>query len=807
MTQPGVAAMSPKELSDYDDIATAAVVDPILGFTTHKMSLRFRTPNAAAQQYLKSVMHDLKVHQNGQKAFRQLLECDWLRNLHNRKSKLHQQALKEHILRYLQWFLRDSGFTIEPCHRYSLEGQMGARVVATKHWSKGDQISSLIGCIAELSDEEERLLLVPGKNDFSVMFSCRKNCAQLWLGTAAYINHDCRPNCKFVATGRDRACVKVLRDIVPGEEITCQYGEDFFGDNNCYCECETCERRKTGAFSGLAHSPEKENGYRLRETDLRLRRPKAGSGDSSHNLRQNNSNSDTSRPASPVLSGSMTPPEPPPVTYRQLRERGFKGTKYDAELMIAQGFTLDPAAQDSVAPFLGSTAAAQQQQQAATTSNPAAVLPRTTARLRSGREERDVKSDPPPLLLAQPLVQPAPLSEKSAQAAANAATTTAANTVTSTSLPVASCVSRDYTLTVRSLRVTAGRRAALCEERRRIEAGKKILKDIESGSGRRCERGRVPSDSSSGVSDDTLSSGSDSGIETGEGFWTTEGRKTQRIYHGIPVSYSSDKDAEEEEEEEVDDCQQHVENLAVREKIREALEVGVRRMNLNAAAGAVSVAGGVKEANAAAATTSSRRELENRIRKVDRLQSQIEQSFRTVKKELMKGSIQGGETSPEPSCEAGWRSPPPLPPSPFRVKLLLRMKRSPVLDEVLSGWRQGDTQASSRHTNGGRGGAAEYEVLRVEGLDEAPPPPLLTLPDSDDELRVDSEISFNPRSAVGGGKKRTRKTKRRLSAALAEVEAMGGSSGDSSSCSSPTKMKRLRLILGKETMSTVNYSD
>ena len=64
--------------------------------------------------------------------------------------------------------------------------------------------------------------------------------------TARYANHSCRPTAEAVIR-KGRVFIIALRTIKPGEEITYDYGRDFFQDHiKPYgCRCVKCSQKPT----------------------------------------------------------------------------------------------------------------------------------------------------------------------------------------------------------------------------------------------------------------------------------------------------------------------------------------------------------------------------------------------------------------------------------------------------------------------------------------------------------------------------------------------------------------------------------
>lgn len=60
---------------------------------------------------------------------------------------------------------------------------------------------------------------------------------------ARYINHSCRPNCESGGP-KDKIFISSIKNIKPGEELTYDYGEEYFEEylSNGRCLCAKCAK-------------------------------------------------------------------------------------------------------------------------------------------------------------------------------------------------------------------------------------------------------------------------------------------------------------------------------------------------------------------------------------------------------------------------------------------------------------------------------------------------------------------------------------------------------------------------------------
>ncbi|XP_008183153.1 histone-lysine N-methyltransferase set9-like [Acyrthosiphon pisum] len=105
-------------------------------------------------------------------------------------------------------------------------------------------IKELYGSMAPVTDD----FFSDGIRDNSVVKSFQTGETKLWLGPAAFLNHDCEGITDINSLGSTSAIVKANKKIKLGEEITVSYGPHYFGEDNKDCMCHSCEYKGIGYF-------------------------------------------------------------------------------------------------------------------------------------------------------------------------------------------------------------------------------------------------------------------------------------------------------------------------------------------------------------------------------------------------------------------------------------------------------------------------------------------------------------------------------------------------------------------------------
>lgn len=187
------------------------------------------------------------VAKDAQKAEDSLLKLPGLRKYtDNLKSDREKDDFRRHLRKYINIWNTECPFEVSTTNRYTIVTHEAA-VFARCQIKKGETIKYLCGQLVSMTAEEE-LDRDLTRRDFSIVMSSRKKTPSFFLGPARFANHDCDANARLVTRGAEGMEVVVARDIGVGDEITVTYGENYFGEDNCECLCETCEKNGRGGW-------------------------------------------------------------------------------------------------------------------------------------------------------------------------------------------------------------------------------------------------------------------------------------------------------------------------------------------------------------------------------------------------------------------------------------------------------------------------------------------------------------------------------------------------------------------------------
>ena len=164
------------------------------------------------------------------------------------KTEREREDFRRHLRKYINIWLPDCPFEVSTTNRYTIVTQE-ASTTARRAIKQGDTIKYLCGNLVAMTPEEEKDLDLT-RRDFSIVMSSRKKTPSLFLGPARFSNHDCNANARLVTRGSDGMQVYAVRNIRVGEEITVNYGENYFGEGNCECLCGTCESEGRNGWPG-----------------------------------------------------------------------------------------------------------------------------------------------------------------------------------------------------------------------------------------------------------------------------------------------------------------------------------------------------------------------------------------------------------------------------------------------------------------------------------------------------------------------------------------------------------------------------